>query len=272
METIVKNNDVSANALIDPYLSWARGEWWYGPNCGGDLYNKLRLRDANGDNNRQRLIDEILLPEQGHRCCYCMRHIDDRIDDASIEHIVPQHTSTRKALNHYFSARSGGLNSANVCLTPDYVRRGTVGSPYPHHLAYHNFVVACRECNSSRGHYEIEPVFLYAGIHNEVVYNDWTGEAEWAFDPAYVNSDPELPTLEKVGLNRPLLKAIRSVWFYAKRNGQDPAVAGREELIYGAVGESLEADSRMRDDEFDAYLSLNTDEMWNKLLKYDYFG
>ena len=272
METILKNNDAAANALIDPYLTWAKGQWWYGENCGSVLYNKLRFRDANGDNNRIRLIEEVLLPEQEHRCCYCMRHIADRMDDASIEHIVPQHTTTNAEMNHYFTARSGTLNSDNVCLTPDYVRRGNVGAPYPHHVAYHNFSVACRDCNSSRGNYVIEPIFLFAGIRGEVVYNDRTGEAEWALDPAYVNPVPELPTLEKVGVNRPLLKAIRAVWFYAKRNGLNPTTAGREDLIFGAVGDSLDAEPGMRDDDFDAYLSLNTDEMWDKLLKYDYFG
>ena len=117
METIVKNNDAAANALIDPYLAWAKSQWWYGESCGAVLYNKLRLRDANGDNNRQRLMEEVLLPEQNHRCCYCMRRIDDRMDDASIEHIVPQHTTTNEEMSHYFTARSGGLNSGNVCHT-----------------------------------------------------------------------------------------------------------------------------------------------------------
>ena len=272
METIVKHNDAAANALIDPYLTWAQTQWWYGENCGAYMYNKLRLRDANGYNNRQRLIDEVLLPEQPHRCCYCMRHIVDRNDDASIEHIVPQHAATNAEMNHYFSAKSGGLNSKNVCLTPDYVRRGNVGAPYPHHVAYHNFSIACRECNSCREHYEIEPMFLFPGIHTEVIYNDRTGEADWVFDPAYAKSDPELPTLEKVGVNRPLLKAIRSVWFYAKRNNIQPTSTNREGLIYGAVGDCLDANPSMRDEDFEAYLSLNTDEVWSIFMKYDYFG
>lgn len=272
METIVKNNDAAANALIDPYLVWAKLQWWFGVNCGRDLYEKLRLRDATGDNNRQRLIDEVLLPEQEYRCCYCMRWIDNRYDDASIEHIVPQSTVTNGELVHYFSARSGGLNAANVCLTPDYVTNGATVPPYPHHVAYHNFAIACKECNAYRWHSEIEPLFLFAGIKAEVNYNANTGEAEWVMDPAYANPVPELPTLEKVGVNRPLLKAIRAVWFYAKRNGLSPATSAREELIYGALGDSITAQSEMNDEEFDAYLSLNTDEVWNKLLKYDYFG
>jgi len=272
METIIKTRDTAANALIDPYLIWVQRQWWYGENCGTQLYNKLRLREVNGDNNRQRLIDEVLLPEQDYRCCYCMRHISNRMDDASIEHIIPQHTATQNEMNRYFSKRSGGLNSGNVCLTADYVRRGTVEAPYPHHVAYHNFSVACRECNSSREHSDIVPLFLFAGVHDEVVYNEYTGEVDWIYDPAYANPVPELPTLEKVGLNRPILKAIRAVWFHAKRNGLRLSVGRRENLIYGAVGDSLNANPKMRDDDFVAFLSLNTDEIWNTLLKYDYFG
>lgn len=272
METIVKNQDAAANALIDPYLTWAQGQWWHANHCDTYLYEKFRLRDANGDNNRQRLLEEVLLPEQHNRCCYCMRHIADHTDDASIEHIAPQHTATQVTLNCYFSARSGGLNSRNVCLTADYVRRGTVGAPYPHHVAYHNFAVACRQCNSSRMHHEIEPLFLFPDIHTEVVYNQYSGEAEWIYDPAYTKPDPELPTLEKIKLNRPLLKAIRSLWFYIKRNGLSPTGDNRRELIYGALGDSLNDNPAMSNDDFNAYLDLNTAGTWDVFLKYSYFG
>lgn len=270
MEKIIKCSDAAANAIIDPYLSWARSMWWYGEDCGRVLYEKLRLRDATGYNNRHKLIDEILLPEQDFHCCYCMRSIVDHTDDASIEHIIPQHTSTQDQMDVYFS--HGGLNNNNVCLTPNYVRRNSVGAPYPHHVAYHNFAVACQKCNSSRGHNEIEPIFLFDNIENEVTYNQQTGEVEWIFDPAYVSVTPTLPTLEKLDLNRPLLKAIRAVWFYAKSQGLDPHIANREDLIYGAIGESLTIQPTMRDDEFNAFLSLNVEEIWKILLKYQYFG
>lgn len=271
MRTIVKNNDAVAVPIINTYLTWAKTQCWYGENCGNKLYGRLGLRLATGNNNKRWLVNNVLLPEQAYCCCYCMRHIDDYSDDASIEHIIPQHTSSDAEMNHYFSARSNGLNNRNVCLTPNYVKRGDVGAPYPHHVAYHNFAVACRECNRNRGRYEIEPLFLYAGIQEEVTYNRNTGEVEWVLDPVYSSLEPELPTLEKVGANRPLLKAIRAVWFYAKRNKLQPATANRDELIYGTVGDSLAVNPTMSDDDLNAYLNLNTDEIWNLLLKYDYF-
>ena len=119
METIVKSNEVVANAIIDAYLTWAQTQSWYGV-YDYKLYEKLGLKLATGFNNRQRLVDSILLPEQSNRCCYCMRRITDHNDDASIEHIVPKSVTSRADLAHYFSARSGGLNPSNVCLTRDY--------------------------------------------------------------------------------------------------------------------------------------------------------
>lgn len=272
METILKLSETAANAIIDPYLTWAQGQAWYGADCGKKLYDDLRKKVTTGVNNRQKLIDEVLLPEQDNRCCYCMRQIADHNDEASIEHIIPKQTISPNQMNRYFTLRSGGLNSRNVCLTSYYVNRGNVGAPYPHHVAYHNFAVACKQCNNGRGSAEIEPLFLYRGIKNEVTYDQQTGEAEWTHDPAYNYPLPELPTLEKVNLNRPILKAIRSVWFYSKRNGINPAIANRDDLVCGAIGESLCAQPAMNDEEFNAYLSLTTDGIWDIMLKYDYFG
>ena len=157
METIIKNSDAAADAIIDPYLTWAQAQRWYGVNID-NLYEKLGLKLATGFNNRQRLVDTVLLPEQSNRCCYCMRRIENHNDDASIEHIVPQSTVANANMNHYFSARSGGLNAANVCLSQDFINNGSVPPPYPHHVAYHNFVVACRKCNSER-HTQIRILF-----------------------------------------------------------------------------------------------------------------
>lgn len=68
METIDKNHAAAANAIIDPYLTWAQTQRWYGVNID-NLYEKLGLKLATGFNNRQRLVDRVLLPEQSNRCC-----------------------------------------------------------------------------------------------------------------------------------------------------------------------------------------------------------
>lgn len=272
MKKIDKNNEVAANAIIDSFLAWARGERWYGPDCGRMLYDMFGRPFATGFNNKQRLEDSVLLPEQDHRCCYCMKRIDDHADDATIEHIVPQSTTNAVDKNHYFSAKSGGLNATNVCLTSEYVNNGSTPPPYPHHVAYHNYAVACQSCNGYRWHHKIEPLFLFPGIEAEVTYNRNTGEMEWDNDPVFISAVPDLPTIDRVRLNRPLLKAIRAVWFYAKDHGISPATADRNVLLYETLGNSLIAKPDMSNDDFNAYLNLTTEAMWQILLKYDYFG
>ena len=271
METIVKNQSTAANAIIDKYLNWAKTQRWYGVNIN-NLYKKLGLKLATGFNNRQKLLDEVLLPEQSNRCCYCMRRIVDHNDDATIEHIVPQSTTTSEGMNFFFSVRSGGLNATNVCLSQDFINNGSTPPPYPHHVAYHNFVVACEKCNSGRSNHKISPLFLFDGIQREVIYDKFTGKAEWQRDPAYTNPSPVLPTLDQAGVNRPILKAIRVLWLYVKRNNLNLSKETRSNLIYAAIGESLAFNSAMNDDDFKAYFDLDTDEMWNLFLKYDYFG
>ena len=279
METIVKNHDTVANALIDNYLSWAQTQPWYGVD-NKKLYRELGSDKAAAFNIKHRLVDRILLPEQNHRCCYCMRRITDHSDDASIEHIVPQSTGTQSELQHYFSARSGGLNAANVCLSNDFISKGSLAPPYPHHVAYHNYVIACSACNNKRGNKPIDPLFLFAGIHKEVKYDEYTGEADWLNDPEINSFVPQssfpsiLPqgTLEKVNVNRPILKAIRVVWFYLKRHRLILDSCSRCDLINGALGESLEKNPRMCKDDFRAFLDLDNDGMWEVFKKFDYFG
>lgn len=273
MKTIFKTNNTDANAIIDPYLALAKNESWYGINCGDRLYEEFKRKDNNGDNRRDLIIDQVLLPEQDNHCCYCMRRIDNHADNATIEHIVPESVVSASQINHYFSARSAGLNSGNVCLTNDYVNNGSVPPPYPHHVAYHNYTVACKDCNSNRSNEVIEPLFLFPGIESEVVYDSLTGEVNWPNDPVYSNSQSlSRPTLEKIDLNRPLLKAIRAVWFYAKREGIIPSMDNRNDLISGAFGEVYSHSVSMKDEDFRAYLNLFTEEMWKRALKYSYFG
>lgn len=268
-----KTNAASANAIINPYLALAKYESWYGIGCGNRLYEEFKRKDSNGINRRDLIIDQVLLPEQDNHCCYCMKRIDDHSDNATIEHIVPESALSNTQINHYFSARSAGLNPGNVCLTDDYVNSGSRPSPYPHHVAYHNFAVACKDCNTNRSNNEIEPLFLFAGIESEVSYDRITGEVNWPNDPVFSNPQSlSSPTLEKIDLNRPLLKAIRAVWFYAKREGIIPSMKNRNRLVYGAMGVLFAHTASVKKEDLDAFLSLTTVEIWKLALKYSYFG
>jgi len=272
MEFIDKTRDAAANATIDPFLRQTIGQ----PTCNANsIYEEWRRFNNGHDKNR--MIDDVLLVEQTHRCCYCMKRIEDHDDkNATIEHIIPQSVQTQDELDEYFKLQYDGVNDDNICLTEDYLNgEATKPSAYPHRLAYHNFAIACEKCNGLRGNKYIEPIFLKNSIREEVQYDN-AGVAVWHNDPVY--SDPNalnLPMLDKIDLNRPLLKAIRATWFYAKRNNISLKILSsdnRDEIIYNAFGAALDANPNMNAREFGVFVDLLKNEFWNILLKYDYFG
>ncbi len=272
MEFVDKTRDADANATIDPFLRQAVGQ----PTCNANsIYDEWRRFNNGHDKNH--MIDDVLLVEQTHRCCYCMKRIEDHGDkDATIEHIIPQSVQKQNELDEYFKFRFNGLNEDNICLTEDYLNGKTSKpSAYPHKLAYHNFAIACEKCNSSRGNEYVEPLFLKNNIGEEIRYND-AGEMRWMNDPIYNDSNAfALPALDKIDLNRPLLKAIRATWFYAKKNDiplETLSSDNRDEIIYNAFGAALDANPNMSAKEFGVFVILLKNEFWNVLLKYDYFG
>lgn len=273
MKYIHKVNQQTANPIIDRYLTFARRQTWY---SADELYHGFW-----GGRGKHQLIDSILLPEQGHLCCYCQKHIIDHNDaDSTIEHIIRQRIPNRAMMHRYFKPQFVGLNSANVCFTDDYVAGTSSPGQYPHKVAYHNFAIACRMCNSARGHSEVDPLFLYPNINNEVQYNRKTGELEWLTDPELIKDTPtERPTVVKVNLNSSLLRAIRTIWFYGKDHPQadysTPNTVKNEEqkreLVYNAFGEALNNNNVFSMEDFEIYLSLLTPQMWDVTLKYAYF-
>ncbi len=287
MKFVDKNHEAEANAIITPYLHYALNQPWYGNDLKfgrESLYERMRGYPPNSPNEakcRSVLLDRVLLPEQNNRCCYCMRRIDDHSDDASIEHIIPKSVDTYRGMMHYFNQHLPNLNSRKICLTDTFVASRVAidaNSPFPHLVAYHNFAAACRKCNSSRGHEEIEVLFLHPNIHNEIEYNNHTGEAFWALDPVYSpTARPEdIPTLETLKLNRPLYKAIRATWFQAKREGINPTTLTTEQdksdLIYKSAGAAIDNDPKFDDKDFRGFMDLTKAANWSIFLKFDYFG
>ena len=270
MEYIDKRNDAASNPKIDNYLSTAKSEPWYGAK---ELYSHFGSVPEKND-----LIDNVLLPEQEHRCCYCMRRLPDHTY-GTIEHIIRQSIPNAQAMSKYFRLCFTGLNASNICHTDDYVANRYSKGQYPHKVAYHNFVMACPTCNNARGQNDIEPLFLYAAIRNQVHYDRCSGEMDWPNDPENLKAIPtERPTIEKVELNKPLLKAIRSVWFYAKNHPENPVTptacrnsAEKAELIYNAFGDAL-LNPEFTIEDLNGFLMLMKDEFWKRLLMYDYFG
>ena len=250
MEWIDKQAEIEANQIIDKFLDEAKSVGSTAESLYDDLGSMSYSKDANMS-YKNVIIDRILLPEQRYRCCYCMKRLPDH-SYSTVEHIIPQNIANDQQMNVYLGGRAMNLNPDNVCLTQQYVDGGFPKydgehrTPYPHLVAYHNFAAVCPKCNNERGDKTIDPLFLYEGISGEVTYDEHTGEMTWGNDPFYDSpeyADPlsmQVPTVDRIGLNGKLLKIIRQICFYVRRNPQNLATndkALREQILYDVLGD-----------------------------------
>ena len=271
MKTIVKTHAIPANQLIDSYLFIARSEPWF---RFRQLYRHF------GPPQKSLLIDNILLPEQDHLCCYCMRKLNNHTY-GTIEHIIPQSTPNAAGMVPYFRFGYPGLSPRNICHSTDFVNGNFIHGQYPHEVAYYNFVIACPRCNKSREDNFVDPLYFDSNKTRAVVYDRQTGEMTWLTDPVITNPNSlELPNLEKIKLNTPLLKAIRAVWLYGKDYPTDTYstpdtiqnLQDRSDLVYRTLGAILDSDQVLDDEDLNAYIELLKDGIWQRVLEYDYFG
>ncbi|MCQ2082604.1 MAG: hypothetical protein MJZ11_13195 [Lachnospiraceae bacterium] len=273
MKYIDKKNLTSANIIIDKYLTHAKIKPGF---VNDDLYKKFTNKDG-----KRNLVDQILLREQDYRCCYCMKKFSPSIDsDITIEHLIPRSTPYGNELK-YFATQYPGLNDTNVCHTQDYKSGTSINGQYPHHVAYHNFSIACHDCNEERKDKYIVFPFLLPSISSHIIYNRTTGKISWMDDPQIFNGFPAEEWMVNIlNLNSSELKAIRAVWFFGKDN---PTVTystpdtvrnlkDRKELIYRTFDAILNKNPNVSLRDMEAFISLETEERWSNLLKYNYFG
>ncbi len=222
------------------------------------------------------------------RSCYpnritgCMKHLNPHNDsDATIEHCIPRSTPQGKTFTDYFSLCYPGLNASNVCHTENYKNGTSIPGQYPHHVAYHNFAVACHECNENRGNQFIGIPFLLPIECQHIGYNRTTGKVNWYDDPKIFDGSPETEYMvNRVGLNRPVLKAMRAVWFYGKDHPTDTYSTPdtvhdereRRELIYRTFGAAVDTSPDFDMQDLNGFLALDTHGFWKIVLKYDYFA
>lgn len=272
MKAIVKNQAANANLLIDQYLNWARRQRWF---SFRQIYRHFTNRYG-----KSNLIDNILLPEQNHLCCFCQRRLADHTC-STIEHIIPKSKNNAAEIVPYFQLGYPGLNANNICHSIDFVNNNHLQGQYPHEVAYYNFVIACEKCNGNRDCDFVEPLYLDSNKVNDVAYDRKTGEVTWRTDPVYTNPNTlDRPTLEKIELNTPLLKAIRAVWLYGKDYPTDTYstpdtiqnLQDRSDLVYRTLGAALDSDPYLDNEDLNAYIELLKNGIWQLVLEYDYFG
>ena len=258
-------------AIIDAFLKRLQEAGEY----PDDLYEAFKSdKDENGEYSKDKLI-KVLLTEQDNHCCYCMKKLDRNEDEITLEHLILNSITERQKYNEYFK-RNTVLNN-KVCLAKDFIDKNETNTPpYPHTVDYENLAASCdgkffsrtekyvQCCNLKRENKYMEPIVLYDTIHNEFEYTT-NGFAIWK------NETSIFPLTSTLGLNAPVLRMIRRIWFYAKDNQIDLEKINRQEVLCGLLGEFT--DKEFADTNYFEILSnFQNDGYWNLLLKYSYFG
>lgn len=243
-----------------------------------DVYNAFssEIDDNHGHAKfRQRLVDEVLLPEQDGLCCYCLRRLEG-CRTMTVEHIMPNHANDKAELDKY-RIRPTVLDS--LPHTNDFkVQIPNTTPPHPHSVAYQNLVVSCDGdlfnektkpvcCNLKRKHVFIHPFILYSNINNSLIYT-LNGTAEWIDDPEPPESKKN--TLRILGLNISVLKMIRRIWFFCNDHNLKPFEDDKDTIVNTMIGYfDLSKDSER---EVNMLLNFKNEKYWNLLLQYDAFN
>lgn len=243
-----------------------------------DFYKAFseEIDDAHGHVKfHQRLKNEVLMPEQEGRCCYCMRNLQ-KSGKATVEHIMPNHAADKKELDEY---RSRPTELDGLPHPDDFKSMNpVVYPPHPHSIAYQNLVLSCdgdifKEnsrpvcCNLKRRHTFLHPFILYHDIEEKFFYTE-DGMAEWTDDPEPPESKGN--AMRILGLNIPVLRMIRRIWFFCNDNNLHPVRDGKETILNTMIG--YLASSNLTEEEINMLLNFKKDKYWNLLLEYDVFA
>ena len=274
MEYIKKTKQSEVHSLIDGFLQ--RHKEKHAGVYQGDLYKYLSADFVPGETKTIKALRDVLLNEQGGRCCYCMRRIHElKPEEKSIEHVVVNHPKDENDYKQYFG-RNSLLDTSEIISSVEFLANQTPPPPYPHSVAYENMLMSCAghchlgvgtsfTCNGFRGHDFVYPLPLMANVGSEVKYLK-NGFVYWINE-----TDTENPTIERLGLNNDVLKLIRRIWYKLSSEGINVDNCNRQHLVYEVLSDILDEGA---DDAYAQTLFLfeSNDWYWNLLQQFDYFN
>jgi hypothetical protein len=128
-------NQINGNNLLNVFLT---SRW----NNITNRYISIGYSNQEFRQNLRPNLKQLLLNEQSNLCCYCMRQINND-DTTTLEHIVPQSTSTIAELNQYTHF---AIINDNVCLQSVFDNATTQQNtpPFPLEIAYENLTASCK--------------------------------------------------------------------------------------------------------------------------------
>lgn len=183
MQYINKEPDREAgNRITEAYLHeiWIEDEQRY-PVDYNDSFKKL----PNKANSYYKQMTQVLLNNQNHYCCYCMRRLTGE-GDTTLEHIIPQTADVEDASYYQrdeFPVLKGYIKLCSLFSheqNPDLAQ-------LPHSVCYDNLVASCHgkfpitkkeadietdghSCNHPRGVKRALPLYFLTNIDTIIMY------------------------------------------------------------------------------------------------------
>lgn len=183
MQYINKESDREAgNKITEAYLHeiWIEDEQRY-PVDYNDSFKKL----PNKANSYYKQMTQVLLNNQNHYCCYCMRRLTGE-GDTTLEHIIPQTADDREAL--YYQRDEFPMLKKNIKLSVQFSHEQNPDlAQLPHSVCYDNLVASCHgkfpitkkeadietdghSCNHPRGVKRALPLYFLTNIDTIIMY------------------------------------------------------------------------------------------------------
>ena len=232
----------------------------------------------------------VLLDEQNHHCCYCMRRLGN--DEVSVEHVVPEKFDNQDENTEY------AFYAGKACCINDFVELGSLVAQrtfansaavaamtrFPHLVAHSNMTAACTDekrdgneigccCNNHRGNARILPLMLMADVEQNVEYSD-----DGTLQVLYPNTDNIVAeTIARLNINNDTLKEVRYLWRLISQTDYS-----REDLLQMNQMQRIKLFKQMFGVQAFAVINLNyqkyadginssTNVYWNLLMQYDWF-
>ena len=241
-----------------------------------DLYKQFgkEIDDEHGGRTfRLRMADEVLIPEQEGRCCYCLRRLDKCLKP-NMEHVVPNHPKDDEEWREYMGRTP--IVRDNCCRSDEWLQNPETCVPNPHSIAYENLVMSCDgdllnsgnrpvSCNLRRRHNDMLPLVLMGNISQILLYRT-DGTAFWKDE----NDQLGEVSISHLGLNTFMLRLVRRVWFVVNDNNLIlDGTTNREEFINTIFG--LMSQDGLSEEEKHAVFNFKLENMWQLLLQFDAF-
>lgn len=225
-------NRDEGNEITKNYLQqiWIEDEQRYPVDYDGSFRNLPTKA-----NSYYKQMTRVLLNNQNHYCCYCMRRLTGNIDpatgdpDTTLEHIIPQAANDQQACEYQRDEFPELKN--NIKLSRQFSHEENPNlSKLPHTVCYDNLVASCHgsfpitkrnadkvsgghSCNHPRGTERALPLYLLSDV-DTIIYYGTNGSIVANPDSQWYEEANELINNAKLTWNT--LTEIRYLWYVLK--------------------------------------------------------